>query len=351
VASPIPILNLYYLLSYAWERYQAGEWCDVEADTCPDLENLFAVMLAGGLSQLARHGVDRAYVLHEEETARLRGRLMLMQSLRRQTHLAGRMHCAFDELSADVLHNQLLHSVAAKLLGTPVLTRENRQRLRHAMEPLKSVQRIRVTSALFRRVQLHRNNRIYRFLLNLCALIHRMMLPGEPGGGSHRVEDVLRDEKFMHQLFERFVRNFAARHCPEASVSSKALHWQASGDEIALAHLPGMITDVTVEWPSRKLIADCKYYASSMTERHETLRLHSSHLYQLLAYLKNQAVHPGWETVEGLLIYPAVQRHFDLSYTLLGHKVRAATLDLSQPWQALRQSLIGLLGCETEAVG
>lgn len=342
MAVTIPILNLYYLLSYAWEHYQTGERQEVDADSCADLENLFAVMLAGGLRQLARHGVDRAYVPHEEETSRLRGRMMLMQSVRRQTHLAGRLHCAFDELSTDVLHNQLLHSVAARLLTCPVLTKENRQYLRQALEPLKAVRRIQVTLPLFQRVQLHRNNRIYRFLLSLCALIHRMMLPGA-SGGSHRIEEVLRDEKFMHKLFECFVRNFASRHFPEARVSAKSLNWQATGDDIALAHLPGMITDVAIEWPMRRLIADCKYYARSMTEHHETLRLHSSHLYQLLAYLKNQAVHPGWESVEGLLIYPAVQHHFDLSYMLLGHRVRAATLDLGQPWQAVRQSLLALL--------
>ncbi|MDZ4402435.1 hypothetical protein [Prosthecobacter sp.] len=343
MASGIPILNLYYLLTYAWDHYRPGETREIAAEQCPDLENLFAVMLAGGLRQLAHQGVDRDYTPHIEETSRLRGRLHIMESQRRQTHLAGRMICTFDELSPDVLHNQILRSTAARLIVCHELTHENRSQLRHALAPLQTVREIPLSAQIFRRVQLHRNNRIYRFLLNLCELVHRLILPAEKTTGEHRIQDILQDEVVMHRLFEQFVRNFATRHFPDARVSAKSVNWQVEADAASLDHLPGMFTDVTMEWPDRKLIADCKYYSETMTSQHGTPKLKSENLYQLVSYLKNQAVTPGWEQVEGLLIYPAMGFQIDLRYRLLGHRVRAASLDLNQSWKDVHEQLSSLL--------
>lgn len=343
MSATIPILNLYYLLTYAWDQYQPGGAREVDAENCPDLENLFAVMLCGGLRQLERRGVDRDYIPHTEMTSRLRGKLHLMESVSRLTPLAGCMVCSFDDLSMDVLHNQILKSTALSLLKRGGLTLENRRELNHALEPLAAVQALHLRRRMFRRVQLHRNNRIYRFLLGLCELVHRRVMPAEQRGGPQRILDLLRDQVVMHSLFEKFVRNFAVRHIQDARVTAKSVPWSVEADAAALVHLPGMFTDITLEWPQRKLIVDCKYYAEAMASRHGTPKLKESHLYQLLAYLKNQAVFAGWEQVEGLLIYPANGSSFDLSYRLLGHRVRAITLDLNQPWSGIHQTLLEIL--------
>lgn len=344
MSATIPILNLYYLLTYAWDQYQPGVAREIGAEDCPDLENLLAVMLSGGLRQLARRGVDRDYIPHTEETSRLRGKLHLLESVSRQTPLAGRMICSFDDLSTDVPHNQILKSTALSLLKRDELTLENRRELRHALEPLANVREVRLSGQMFRRVQLHRNNRIYHFLLGLCELVQRLVMPAEQHGGQQRIFDLLRDEVLMHSLFEKFVRNFATRHFQDARVSAKSVQWSVEAEASALVHLPGMFTDITLEWPQRKLIVDCKYYAEAMASRHGTPRLKSENLYQLLAYLKNQSVFPGWECVEGLLIYPANGVTFDLCYRLMGHPVRASTLDLNQSWKTIHEQLAGLLG-------
>src|SRR5690606_31789687 len=118
---------------------------------------------------------------------------------------------------------------------------------------------LRVTPRHFHRVQLHRNNRAYRFILHLCELIHGSLLPDKFPDGSRRFRDFTRDERIMAKIFEDFVRNFAASHLTEAKVSAMHIHWCSSeSDEGAPAMLPRMITDVTVDWPARKLILDCQ---------------------------------------------------------------------------------------------
>jgi 5-methylcytosine-specific restriction enzyme subunit McrC len=338
----IPILNLYYLLSYAWDHFQAGEQADLSHEDCPDAANLLALLLGGGLRQLFRRGVERSYVTECDETPRVRGRIDVPASVRRLGHRRGRLVCEYDELSRDILPNRILRTCVERLLAEP-LTQDNHHALRLCRETLADVQPVRLTAALFHRVQFHRNNRLYRFLMNLCALIHRCLLPSE-ASGTGRLQSLLHAEMRLHGLFEKFVRAFAVRHCHGAKVGAPRIAWQAEfHTPEARSVLPEMHTDLTLEWPERRVILDCKFYAEALTSHHGHARLDSDNLYQIVAYLKNQAIHPGWECAEGILLYPAVDHALDHRYTLLGHPVRIASVDLDRPWQDIHSGLTGIL--------
>jgi 5-methylcytosine-specific restriction enzyme subunit McrC len=343
VSDRIPIANLYYLLSYAWDDFREGEEVDVSEDACPDLANLLARVLASGIRSLAHTGFERQYLPCREETPRLRGRILVAESYRRLTHRAGRMDCVFDELSTDTPANRILKGTANALLNLPGLTEENHQMVRIARDLLPDAKAIRVTGADFRRVQFHRNIRRYKLLLHVCELIHRSLLP-EEHSGSRKFRDILRDETTMHSLFEHFVLHFARRHCQGAHVRAMPIGWQGEWPEEVNEILPGMITDVTIEWPHRKIILDCKFYKDALVSREGRLRMHSNHLYQLNAYLQNKARTPGWENVEGILLYPSVDHQVDAAMTLLGHSVRVVSIDLDRAWNAIHHSMADLFG-------
>lgn len=343
MTSEIPIQNLYYLLSYAWDHFHQGDEVDVSADACPDLVNLVARVLAHGIERLARRGLDQQYVETLEAVSSLRGRVLVAQSYRRMTHRSGRMLCMFDDLSADVLPNRILRSTCDRLLANDQLTSENRHLVRRAKGWLREVRPIRLTNRTFSRVQFHRNNRAYRFLIHACRLVHQCLLP-EERDGTRRFRDILRDETVMSALFQQFVLNFARRHCPGAGVSAMEIKWQAEYEGDSREVVPGMITDVTIEWPDRKLILDCKFYRKAMVARYDVLRIRTGHLYQLHAYLTNKSFDPGWEAVEGMLLYPSNGYHFNHVFTLHGrHRVRVATIDLNQDWREIETNLISML--------
>ena len=222
--------------------------------------------------------------------------------------------------------------------------KDSRKRLAQNMEAFHEVCDLRVTPRDFHRVQLHRNNRAYRFILHLCELIHASLLPDKSQDGTRRFRDFTRDEKVMAKIFEDFVRNFANRHLSEAKVSAMHIDWCASDHaEGSSGMLPRMITDATVAWPDRKLILDCKYYQEALVSRFDALRFRSDNLYQLHAYLTNKAVEPGWENVEGMLLYPSNGYRFDHLFTLHSrHRIRVSTIDLQQAWPNIETNLLEL---------
>ncbi|MCX6972597.1 MAG: hypothetical protein NTV93_20940 [Verrucomicrobia bacterium] len=343
----IPIANLYYLLAYAWDHsLSEAELVPIDAELCPDLNNFFATVLDSAAHRLVRRGLDQTYIGFGEETARIRGRIDISASEKQLSRTRGRLICIYDDLSPDVLHNQILKATIRLLRNDQQVNKESRKRLAKTLDVFRDVSDLQVTPHHFHRVQLHRNNRAYRFIIHLCELIHDSLLPDRAEAGTRRFRDFTRDEKVMPKVFENFIRNFAIRHLAALKISPMHIKWHATNfGETTEGYLPGMITDVTVEWSDRKLILDCKYYQQAMTTHYDALRFDSGNLYQLHAYLTNKAVEPGWEDVEGMLLYPSNGYSFDHTFTLHGHhRIRIATVDLQQPWTSIESELLELFG-------
>ena len=342
MSAEIPIRNLYYLLCYAWDYLEEREAVDIAADDSKSLTELLARVLAQGTQRLMTRGFDRGYIPEAEETSRLRGRLDISASMERLSWHAGRMVCEFDELSHNVLHNRILKSTLEDLWHAEGIGGKVRDLIHRQLEAMRDVDRVTITSGLFRRVHLHRNNRFYRFLLNVCELLHDSKLP-EQRDGHHRFQDFVRDPKQMHRLFERFVKHFYLREQTPFRVGSPQFKWAATGPEASMAILPVMQTDVSLWSAKRRIILDCKFYKEAMTSRFESAKARSGHLYQLYAYLRNAGHDPDWEGSEGILLYPAVRNSFDYSLEIDGHPVRIASVDLDRPWQEIHARLLEVI--------
>jgi 5-methylcytosine-specific restriction enzyme subunit McrC len=105
-------------------------------------------------------------------------------------------------------------------------------------------------------------------------------------------------------------------------------------------------TDVVVASESRWLVLDAKFYTRTLQvdERFGRPRLHSDHLYQMYAYLQNLARRPGApDSVEGMLVYPRVDRDVAVDVEIHGLRVRAVTVDLRRAWCDVHADLLALL--------
>lgn len=343
VRNVIPVQNVYYLLAYAWSHFRSGEEVNVDESQCPDSHNLLAMLLDGGIRRLATQGFDKGYLNFTESTPRLRGRVDIVGSHRRMTHISGRMICEFDELSADTVANQILKATCRRLSNaSSELSDANRKGIRHCLGLLNDISDYRITSRSFRRVQLHRNNRQYRLLLHVCQLLYKLYLPDQQAG-SRRFRDLQMDEMRMEKLFEDFILAFANRHIKADKIWAMQMKWDGDWSEESSPFVPKMRTDVTIDRPNRKTILDCKYYIQALLSNFGQDRVRSKHLYQLTAYLRNKAVEPGWESVRGILLYPTVRPSRNLDLFLQGHEVEIRFVDLAQRWEDIHESLLQIL--------
>ncbi|TVR52003.1 MAG: hypothetical protein EA425_05740 [Puniceicoccaceae bacterium] len=339
----IPIRNLYYLLLYALELDPLRGRVPSRITNAPDLINFFALLLALQVRTLRNRGLDRNYVEQREELGLLRGKLDFHASSRRLSRRTSSMICEFAELSVNILSNRIVKTTIEGLLRRQDLDRTSRDALQLPREMLRRVDVIPLTPSVFHRVAYHRNNRHYRTLVNLCRLIARHSMPTEEEG-DHAFHGLEENPEMLHSIFEKFVRNFATILCPEGRVSSSIVQWNGDGLDLpSRAALPVMKTDLSMCFPHRNLMLDCKFYREALTMNFDRAKLRSAHLYQLHSYLTNQARAPGWETAAGILLYPEVDEEFDFSYRISGHPIRVTSLNLNQDWPLIEQHLRDIL--------
>jgi 5-methylcytosine-specific restriction enzyme subunit McrC len=340
----VPIQNLYYLFCYAWRFIPDDLAFDVGGIRSPDILNLCAHVLTAGIDRLLRRGIDQGYLSFSEETSRLRGRIDISATVTRLTWLHARAVCQFDELTPNTVHNQILRSTVRLLSDAPIEPALG-DRLLEVDSRLSGIDIIPVHASLFRRVQLHRNNGYYAFLLRVCELVHSSLLPDPAGENPSWFRDVLSDDDYMATVFEEFIRNFYALKQSEFTVGRTQPKWSAMAIEPSdLRFLPTMTTDVTLSSARRKIIIDAKYYRDALQTNFGSRTVHSGNLYQLLAYIRGsiQGTTPG-QAIEGMLVYPTGEQCVDLNYRIDGYPVRIYTLNLGQPWFQIENDLLDLV--------
>ena len=83
-----------------------------------------------------------------------------------------------------------------------------------------------------------------------------------------------------------------------------------------------------------------KYYANTMQYYYDTKKIHSAHLYQMYAYVKNMdKSHLG--NISGLLLYAKTEGEIvpDCEFFIDGNKIGVKILDLNVPFLQIRKQL------------
>ena len=343
----IPPLNLYYLLCYAWDRLESRNYVDVRAVGEELPQDFFARLLRAGFEQLLKRGLDRGYQERAEDTRRPRGKIDFASTARRALRIRGQVHVRYENLSRDVLHNRIIKTTMRRLGTDPNLDRGLSGDLERLARRIPEVAEVELRDELFDRVQIHRNNAGYGFLLNLCRLVSRNLIP-EHGSGRFRFRDFTGNDMEMGRLFEDFVRNFLRIEREGLGVlrGHKQIKWEWDASQVdSVIRLPVMEADIFV--PNVRgcsAILETKCVSDRFPSRQGgPASLKSDHLNQLFAYLANHArSYPNEPPVIGVLLYATDGESFGYRYRIHDHPLWVRSLDLTQSWQEIREELLGL---------
>ncbi len=337
---PIPIENIYYLLCYAWNKLDEKDRVAVTAEDHTKLLDLLAKVLINSTRILLKRGIDRNYIDVTTEFAGVKGKIEMSQTVKSHLLLKQRTICSFDEFSSNILTNQILVATLNRLIRTNGLDTNLRSQIKNLLWRFDEVEPIELKNSIFSRVKLHRNNKFYGFILNVCHLIHENSLLSEKTGDWH-FTDFLRDERKMNQLFEAFLRNFYAIEQKEFKVRRENINWQfSSGDNQNLQFLPLMQTDITLENENSKIIIDAKFYKETLKTNYGKEKINSANLYQIFSYLINQQ--EGDEKTHktaGILLYPTIEQEYDLHFQFQKHPIFIKTVNLNNDWQTIEKRL------------
>ena len=341
----IPILNLYYLISYASGILNpTREKVPTGVDEGYNLADLYARLLTEGIEKLFSRGLYRQYIGHVEDIAGIRGQLQFSESLRQSKFHNGRAVCKYDELHPDIPANQLLKAGMLRLLKYRELDQDLTTKLRMLVRRMTNISDIPLQPQVFSRLMLNRNMVQYRFLLFITRMVMEHSSVREDGD-EVRFIDLERDEQKLATLFEAFVRNFYKMELSDFEIARRKLSWsfELVDDDKSI---PQMETDIPLESDRDIFIIDTKYYALALKDNQfGTAKFSSSNMYQMFAYMEHYP-NPKGKPLTGILLYPKVSTSLNKrapSNRNPLHEMRFQTLDLSVSWPEIRKELIELV--------
>lgn len=345
-AGGIPIRNLFYLLSYAWDEPDLREEAELGDEKSGSLLNALARVYLQAFKSALHHGLERTHQTIKRRDDIIRGRFLPTESLGRGGLETGRVVCLAPELSFDTPLNQMVKATLLELANAEPLDVNLRGELIAARSRLRFVSEIPLRLIDLHRIVLHRNNRPYRILANLSALLKEYLLPSTQAGRTRLLDPRLNDRR-MAMLAQHFILGFANREldCIKAKAESFSWDWQSMVPE--QVPLPSLNTDVTINFRGRTHLVETKFYRSALQVHHDRESYHSGNLFQLHAYLSNRK-RPAGEALLGVLLYAGTGREIHDRFESIrhGYDVEVHALDLDREWRDIDRDLRRMLNGE-----
>jgi 5-methylcytosine-specific restriction enzyme subunit McrC len=340
VGSRIPIQNLYFILCYCSDILPEKQEIEVTDIDKTDLLNLFAEVLVKRLNVFVKKGFYKEYIPYKESLPTVKGKILFKESVAQASMVKARLLCRYDEFSSNILQNQILKATINLLINHSTLKKQLKERLKYLYRYFHEIDLVKIEHTYFKKVKLNRNNQHYRFLLEICRIIHNYSLIDEQSGDLTFI-DFNRDGK-MNEVFESFVRNFYRMEQKEYNVYQETIHWKIGeifqGDK---GLIPKMQTDMCLVNKRKKIIIDTKYYQEVFEKnfRGED-KINSANLFQLYSYLSNAEKR---DLMEGILLYPQTNQEVNMDFEMDGYTIKILTVNLNQHWSGIRERLLQVI--------
>jgi 5-methylcytosine-specific restriction enzyme subunit McrC len=334
----ILIRNIYYMLAYAFQELKQNNYVEIQGETFDNIYDLFAEILARGISYQLKQGLYREYIANNESMQTIRGKINMNGTIVNRMRNSNEINCDYDELSENNIYNRILLTTATTLIKHSDVKKEKKSKLKQLMLFFQNVQTIDIHTIRWNTLRFDRNNRSYRMLLYLCYFIlSEWLMTTEEGKFKMRGFS----DDHMCRLFEKFVLEYYKKHHPELKPCAAQIDWNIEKEQSTTNILPIMQTDILLTIQNRTLIIDTKYYSRSMQKQFDKVSIHSNNLYQINTYVTEyDKEHKG--DVDGMLLYAKTQEEIVPDNSIKkkdGNIIYFRTLDLNTDFENIKKRL------------
>lgn len=218
----IPIQNIYYMLSYAFQVLKEQGYKDIAAEKFDNAAELCAAILIKGISIQLKRGLGREYIPETDTLSALRGKIDIFKSIKACTMLKRQMVCTYDIFSINCHLNRILKAAMELLLRADISPARKKQ-LRKLLILFKDIDAADIHKIDWN-VHYNRNNQTYRMLISVCWLVVKGLLQTNSEGTLKMMDFI--DEQRMSRLYEKFILEYYRKEHPEISANASQIPWQ-----------------------------------------------------------------------------------------------------------------------------
>jgi 5-methylcytosine-specific restriction enzyme subunit McrC len=271
IAPKLPISRLLFLAGYA-EHGAAWLEEEVSLEDAPGIVPALAHALWRQVARAIHQGLLPGYIVVEESSPVLRGRLLETEQLHRHHGLPFPLEIRHDEFTTDIPENQILRTACEQMLAVPRVDRDSQRMLRRLLREFTDVTPLAQAEPI-PRWEVTRLNARYHSALRMAEIVLRATSV-EHGPGGATFTGFLFD---MRELFEEFV-TVALREALEGEYGGGVVG-QDRSYFLDVASRVSLRPDIVWYLHGRPAaVADAKYKAEHQAG------YPNADLYQMLAY-------------------------------------------------------------------
>lgn len=155
----IPIQNIYYMLSYAFQILNEQGYKNIATEQFNNTAELMAAILEKGIVIQLKRGLGKEYISQTEALSSLRGKIDIAESIKTQSMLRKQLICTYDEFSVNSIMNRIIKSTVELLLRSNI-SKQRKKNLGKLMVYFSEVDLIDLHTINWN-VQYNRNNQTY----------------------------------------------------------------------------------------------------------------------------------------------------------------------------------------------
>ena len=330
----IPIKNVYYMLSYAFQVLNKKQYKKLKTEEFENIAELFSEIIIITLNSQIKRGLERDYIEKQNTIPTIHGKINITSSI--APYIQHReLVCEYDEFTLDSYKNQIIKTTLNTLIQENI-SKKQKKKLKRLLTYFSNVSTIDLNYVNWN-IRYHMNNQTYQMIITICQMLYEGLLQN-PSKGSMKLLEL--DEKHMHRLYEKFILEYYKKEHPNLKANASYIYWQL--DDNMSTGLPLMKTDITLTHKENILIIDAKYYKNSLQTNYNKKAIHYGNLYQIFTYVKNKTVEVGTNyNVSGMLLYAKTDSldYPDYTYCMSGNKISAKVLDLNVDFNLICRQL------------
>ena len=335
----VNIKNIYWMLAYAFDMLKEKGTQSIKTEEFDNIYNLLAAILVKTLNYNLKRGLNKEYVVINENLSNIKGKILICDSIKYNTFKEHKLICEYDELSINSYMNKIVKSTLQQLMKINDLKNEYKKSIKKLLIYFKDVDEISIKNIEWTKIRFNKNNATYKMLLNVCYLIIEGLLLTTEKGDKKLNEFI--DEAKMSVLYERFVKEYFRKHFPTLQAKSLYINWNIAEEE-SIGLLPCMKTDITLTYKDKTLIIDTKYYEKTLQNNSLSNKktIINNNIYQIFTYVKNKDK-DNTGNVSGMLLYAKTDEDIwpNQTNTFGKNEITITTLDLTQDFKTVKEQL------------
>lgn len=347
----IPIENVYYMLSYAWQfsNNVSLQWSKVTVTESNNASiNLLCKLLHTCLQHITQLGLLHQIAASEQTTSLVKGKINWKKTIATGNIDRLLLNSSYNTSTSNNTINQYLKRVVYKLTlsnATPTVFKplfNNLSRQWYFIDdvPIETFDVVRTTTAW------QSLPNYYKTALHIAYCINQnlqLKTYSKSDTTNWTWLDFTANEAQMASIYEHFIYNFYKQHLNHHFLIHRPyIKWMNTPDQ---TYLPLMRTDMYVANSASNYhcILDTKFTANSLQHFFNTPKIRSAHLYQLFAYLKNLPTTDAiQQKCEGILLYPQINEPINISTHIDGYPIKLRTINLNQHWRQIGDDLLAI---------